>query len=161
MAALILILVRLALANANSVAPLQNCRIVTANCTKIRKESENDIQIKLCLAWSRPTDDDPISEFLKPIEDQSLPFSTAAFVFDGNLFWPEGELPPQTWRKFNSAIKSELINREDFLSFCNELTILLEMPKASLDLKNPGGIENVIIRQAEKLGVTTDRKSVV
>lgn len=73
---------------------------------KIRKESENDIQIKLCLAWSRPTDDDPISEFLKPIEDQSLPFSTAAFVFDGNLFWPEGELPPQTWRKFNSAIKS-------------------------------------------------------
>ena len=27
------------------------------------------------------------------------------------------------------------------------------MPKASLDLKNPGGIENVIIRQAEKLGV--------
>ena len=120
---------------------------------KIRKESEKDIQIKLCLAWSRPTDDDPISEFLKPTEDQSLPFSTVAFVFDGNLFWPEGELPPKTWRKFNSAIKSELINREDFLSFCNELTILLEMPKASLDLKNPGGIENVIIRQAEKLGV--------
>lgn len=27
------------------------------------------------------------------------------------------------------------------------------MPKASLDLKNPGGIENVIIRQVEKLGV--------
>ena len=33
MAALILILVRLTLANTNSVAPLQNCRIVTANCT--------------------------------------------------------------------------------------------------------------------------------
>lgn len=27
------------------------------------------------------------------------------------------------------------------------------MPKASLDLKNPGALENVIIRQTEKLGV--------
>lgn len=119
---------------------------------KTSKESGNDIQIKLCLAWNRPTDDQ-ITKFLKPIQDQSLPFSTVAFAFDGNLFWSEGELPPKTWRKFNSAVKSGLINREDFLSFCTELTIFLEMPKASLDLKNPGGIENVIIRQAEKLGV--------
>ena len=76
-----------------------------------------------------------------------------AFVFDGSLFWPEGELPPKTWRKFNLAIKSGLITREDFLAFCTELTIFLEMPKASLDLKNPGEIENVVIKQTEKLGV--------
>lgn len=120
---------------------------------KTRKEFENDTQIKLCLAWNRPTDDDPITEFLKPIQDNSLPFLTAAFVFDGNLFWPEGKLPPKTWRKFNSSIKSGLIDRENFLSFCNELTIILEMPKASLDIENPGGIENIIIRQTEKLGV--------
>lgn len=30
---------------------------------KRRKESEYDTQIKLCLAWNRPTDDDPIAEF--------------------------------------------------------------------------------------------------
>ncbi len=120
---------------------------------KTRKESENDTQIKLCLAWNRPIDDDPIVDFLKPIQDQSLPFSTVAFVFDGNLFWPGGKLPPKTWRKFNTAIKEGYIDREDFLSFCNELTIILEMPKASLDLKNPGGIENVIIKQVEKLGI--------
>ena len=119
---------------------------------KTSKESESDIQIKLCLAWNRPTDDQ-IAKFLKPVQDQSLPFSTVTFAFDGNLFWPEGELPPKTWRKFNLAVKSGLINREDFLSFCNALTIFLEMPKASLDLKNPGGIENVIIKQTEKLGV--------
>ena len=120
---------------------------------KTRKKSENDAQIKLCLAWDRPTYDDPIAEFLKPVQDQFLPFSTFAYSFDGDTFWPVGKLPPKTWRKFNSAIKAGLINREDFLSFCNELTIILEMPKASLDLKNPGGIENVIIRQAEKLGI--------
>ena len=120
---------------------------------KTRKESENDTKIKLCLAWNRPIDDDPIINFLKPIQDQSLPFSTIAFMFDGNLFWPEGKLPPKTWRKFNTAIKERNIDRKDFLSFCNEFTIILEMPKASLDLKNPGGIENVIIRQVEKLGV--------
>lgn len=120
---------------------------------KTRKESENDTQIKLCLAWNRPDDDDPIVEFLKPIQEQALPFSIVAYSFDGEGFWPVGNLPPKTWRKFNLAVKSGLIDREAFLSFCNELTIILEMPKASLDLKNPGGIENVIIRQAEKLGV--------
>ena len=45
---------------------------------KTRKESENDTKIKLCLAWNRPIDDDPIINFLKPIQDQSLPFSTIA-----------------------------------------------------------------------------------
>ena len=120
---------------------------------KTRKESENDTRIKLCLAWNRPTYDDPIVEFLKPISDQSLPFSNVAYSFEGEKFWPVGKFPPKTWRKFNSAIKAGFINREDFLSFSNELTIILEMPKASLDLKNPGGIENVLIRQVEKLGV--------
>lgn len=120
---------------------------------KMRKESENDTQIKLCLAWNRPTDDDPITEFLKPVQEQSLPFSVVAYSFDGDVFWPAEKLPPKGWRKFNTAIKSGLIDREAFLAFCNELTIILEMPKASLDLKNPGALENVIIRQTEKLGV--------
>ena len=120
---------------------------------KMRKESENDTQIKLCLAWSKPTDDDPIAEFLKPIQEQTFPFPVVAYSFDGELFWPVEKLPPKTWRKFNTAIKSGIIDREDFLSFCNELVIILEMPKASLDLKKPGALENVIICQAEKLGV--------
>ena len=120
---------------------------------KMRKESENDTQIKLCLAWNMPTDDDPITEYLKPIQEQSLPFSVAAYSFDGDVFWPAEKLPPKSWRKFNTAIKSGLIDREAFLAFCNDLTIILEMPKASLDLKNPGALENVIIRQTEKLGV--------
>lgn len=120
---------------------------------KMRKKSENDTQIKLCLAWNKPTDDDPIAAFLKPIQEQTLPFSVAAYSFDGEVFWPIEKLPPKKWRKFNTAIKSGLIDREEFLSFCNEFTIILEMPKASLDLKNPGTLENVIIRQVEKLGV--------
>lgn len=120
---------------------------------KRRKESEYDTQIKLCLAWNRPTDDDPIAEFLKPIQEQTLPFSVAAYSFDGEVFWSAESLSPKTWRKFNLAIKSGLIDREDFLSFCNELAIILEMPKASLDLKNPGALENIIIQQVEKLGV--------
>lgn len=120
---------------------------------KTRNKSENNIQIKLCLAWDRPIDSDPIMCFLHPIQDQSLPFSAIAYKFDGNLFWPEGKFPPKTWRKFNSAIKEKNINRKDFLLFCNEFSIILEMPKSTLDLKNPGGIENVIIRQVEKLGI--------
>lgn len=120
---------------------------------KNRRISEKDAKVKLCLAWDRPTIDDPITNFLRPIQEQFLPFSTITFVFDGNLFWPEEGLPPKTWRKFNSAIKAGLIDRESFLTFCNELSISLEMPKASLDLKNPGAIEKVIMMQAGKLGI--------
>lgn len=120
---------------------------------KTRKESEGITQMKLCLAWNKPADDDPIAEFLQPIQDKSLPFPATAYVFDGNLFWPVGKRPPNTWRKFNSEIKSKHISREEFLSFCNELTIIIDLPKASLDLKSPGSIESVMIRQVEKLGV--------
>lgn len=120
---------------------------------KTNKKLKNDTQVKLCLAWNRPNDDDPITEFMKPIQEHSFPFPIVAYSFDGEVFWPREKLPPKNWRKFNLAIKSGLISREDFLSFCKELTIVLEMPKASLDLKNPGDIENVIIRQVEKLGI--------
>mgnify|MGYP004538197255 CR=1 FL=1 len=118
-----------------------------------RKKFENDTQIMLCLAWDRPTDNDPVAKFLKPIQDHTLPFLITSYSFDGEAFWPEKGLPPKTWKKFNSAIKTDCIDRADFLSFCNELRIILEMPKASLDLKNPSGLENAIIRQVEKLGV--------
>ena len=120
---------------------------------KKRKESKDNTQVKLCLAWSRPNYDDPIATLLKPIQEHTMPFSVAAYSFDGEAFWPVENLPHKTWRKFNLAVEAGLINREDFLLFCNELTIILEMPKASLDLKNPGGMESVIIRQVEKLGV--------
>lgn len=36
---------------------------------KTRKESKNNTEIKLCLAWGRPADDDPIAKFLKPIQE--------------------------------------------------------------------------------------------
>ena len=86
---------------------------------KTRNKSENNIQIKLCLAWDRPIDSDPIMCFLHPIQDQSLPFSAIAYKFDGNLFWPEGKFPPKTWRKFNRAIKDRNINSVEFVLFCN------------------------------------------
>lgn len=120
---------------------------------KKRKENDEKTRIKLCLAWNRSSDDDSIVEFLKTIIVDSLPFSTVAYSFDGEKFWPEKKQPPKTWRKFNSAIKSEQIDRNEFLHFCKELEIITEMPKASLDLNNPSGLEKVLIRQVEKLGV--------
>lgn len=120
---------------------------------KKRRRTISDSKIKLCLAWDRPTPEDEILEFLKPISDESLPFSNIAYSFDGKKFWPEGKLPPNSWKKFNGEIKESSINREKFISFCDELTIILEMPKASLNLDNPGPIEKVLITQVEKLGV--------
>lgn len=117
------------------------------------KRTEKDTRIKLCLAWDRPTKEDEIVNFLKPVLEDSLPFSADAYLFDGEVFWPEEEQPPKTWRKFNKEIKLGQIAREDFLNFCKELSIIIEMPKASLDLNAPGEIESIIIRQVERLGV--------
>ena len=120
---------------------------------KKRKESGYTTQIKLCLAWNKPKEDDPLIEFLKPIEEHTLPFGVSAYSFAGEVFWPVEKRPPKTWKKFNTAIESGIIDRDEFLSFCRELSIILEMPKASLDLKNPAALENVIIQQVVKLGV--------
>lgn len=117
------------------------------------KREGNDAKIKLCLAWSKPEEDDKIIKYLKPIKDQSMPFPSVAYKFDGVLFWPEGKKPQNTWRKFNSEIQEGHIDRNEFISFCDELTIFIEMPKASLNIQNPGEIECVIIRQVEKLGI--------
>ena len=118
-----------------------------------RKTSNENTTIKLCLAWGKPVDNDEINKFLIPIFDQSLPFETLAYKFDGNAFWPENGKPPKLWKKFNSDIQAKQINRDDFLDFCSELTILLELPKASLDMDNAGELENTLSKQAEKLGV--------
>lgn len=120
---------------------------------KKRRRTISDSKIQLCLAWDRPTPDDEILEFLKAISDESFSFPNIAYLFDGKKFWPEGKLPPKQWRKFNEEIEKAKINREEFISFCDELTIILEMPKASLNLDNPGPIEKVLITQVEKLGV--------
>lgn len=118
-----------------------------------RKASNENTTIKLCLAWGKPVDDDEINQFLIPIYDQSLPFETLAYKFDGNAFWPEDGKPPKLWKKFNADIQAKQINRDDFLNFCSELTVLLELPKASLDMDNAGELENTLSKQTEKLGV--------
>jgi len=118
-------------ANGNDMIPALSALFTS---WKKRKESGYNTQIKLCLAWSKPKEDDPLADFLKPIEEHTLPFLVSAYSFDGESFWPIEKQPPKTWRKFNTAIKSGLIERDEFLCFCKELSIILEMPKASLDL---------------------------
>jgi len=123
------------------------------NSWKTRKDTKTITNIKLCLAWDRPSPEDPISQYLQRTNDDSLPFDNVSYSFDGQLFWLEGKNPPKTWKKFNSAINAGQINRDDFLSFCKELSIILEMPKASLDLKKPDSLEKVLLSQASKLGI--------
>ena len=60
------------------------------------KREGNDAKIKLCLAWSKPEEDDKIIKYLKPIKDQSMPFPSVAYKFDGVLLWPEGKKPQNT-----------------------------------------------------------------
>ncbi len=63
---------------------------------KTRKESENDTQIKLCLAWNRPDDDDPI------VDDLVLMWGVIRFIVNylKLLFHIRAELQKAFWTHF-------------------------------------------------------------
>lgn len=59
--------------------------------------------------------------------------------------------PLGTWIKLRRDIQGE--SREDFVKFCRDFRIIVEMPKASIKLDNPGQLENILLEQVRKLGV--------
>lgn len=112
-------------------------------------------EFRLCLAWDKPVDDD-IKNVLTPIQSETssfLDYSTKLFRINLDEIWEEDSEPLNTWTNFRNFVKDNSINRNDFKTFCDELIIELEFPKASLDFASPSYLENILYQQAEKLGV--------
>jgi len=110
-------------------------------------------EFRLCLSWQEPVDE--ILDVLR-IENgcQTFPkFPTTIYKIDGKKLWPENAEPLSSWRRFKSA--SHNIDRNLFLQFCESMIIEVLMPKFSLNLRQPGDLESVVLEQAKDLGIGT------
>jgi len=112
-------------------------------------------EFRLCLAWDEPVDDD-IKNILVPLLENFSSFenfSTKLYKINLENIWKDGEEPLGTWRSLKSFVSENNIDRNDFKSFCDSLIIELELPKASLKFNKPNDLENILYKQAEKLGI--------
>jgi len=114
-----------------------------------------DTEFRLCLAWEEPTEA-KIVKVLEPISDSYSSFSniqTKLFKINLDALWEKNPEKFNQWTSLKNYVRDNKVNRNDFNDFCNELIIEVELPKASLNFSAPSTLENILIEQAEKIGI--------
>ncbi|UTJ06208.1 hypothetical protein [Arcobacter roscoffensis] len=112
-------------------------------------------EFRLCLAWDEPTEDN-IKKVLAPLSDGKSSFSnftTKLFKIDLDVLWEENPEKFNRWDSLKRYVRENSVERDDFKKFCDELIIEIELPKASLNISNPSDLENILLKQAERLGI--------
>ncbi len=111
-------------------------------------------EFRLCLAWDEPTADN-IKRVLVPFAvESSFPnFATKLYRINLDNLWEENPEKFNRWDSLKKFVQKNDINRDDFKLFCDSLVIELELPKASLKFNAPNDLENILVQQAEKLGI--------
>jgi thymidylate kinase len=112
-------------------------------------QGKNDAQYTLCLRWDEPDEAD-ILEFLQISNPEaSLPgVPVSAYRINPSALWPEDGMP--AW----DQLGANGLSRKDFVELCDRLTIETQWPKASLDLTQPGLLENWLIETlGERVGI--------
>lgn len=114
-------------------------------------ENSRKDDIRLCLAWNEPID--KLKTFLKTVSAPKTfeNFSTKVFQIDIDILWKKGKSPDKSWRKFQT--ESSTINRRDFETFCSQFIIEMEFPKISSNKEFTGDLEQILLKQIEKLGI--------
>lgn len=124
-------------------------------------EAWNDLrtpetEFRLCLAWNAPVDEDEDIKRILTIQNNSSSFNnypTKLFKINLDNLWETNPEKFNRWNNFGRYVKEKLVNRDLFQTFCDELVIELELPKASLDFTKPSDLEKILIDQAGKLGI--------
>jgi hypothetical protein len=113
-----------------------------------------DSEFRLCLAWDEPTDDN-IKRVLEPysVEASFDNFSTKLYRINLDNLWEENPVKFNQWTSLKNYVNDNNINRNDFKIFCDSLIVELELPKASLKFNAPSDLENILLVQAERLGI--------
>ncbi|HEH9749455.1 TPA: NACHT domain-containing protein, partial [Pasteurella multocida] len=116
-------------------------------------------EFRLCLAWDEPIDDNIKGVLIEQSSDISsfATFPTKIFKIDLDKLWIECTDSNTSnfngWNSLKNHVIKYKIDRQDFKKFCDELIIEVAFPKASLDFNRPDNLENILIEQAEKLGI--------
>jgi hypothetical protein len=109
------------------------------------------LDIRLCLAWNEPKD-----ELLNILDIQNkqktfINHDTTLYRVNVEKLWPKNKKPIEKWRRFRT--KSNGIQRDEFVKFCEAFTIEIDFPKFSLSIYEPGQLEKIILDQVDRLGI--------
>lgn len=113
-----------------------------------------ETEFRLCLAWDEPVSDD-ITRVLTQQKDNSSfeNYPTKVYKINLDKLWEANSENFNRWDSFKKYIKENNLKRDIFNQFCNELLIEVSLPKASLKFDKPGGLERILIEQAERIGI--------
>lgn len=122
-----------------------------------------NIDIRLCLAWEFLEDSQEL-DFLTELDVKNYYQSEDVKVLKIDLesIWPSGGSPISSWRRLRN--KASEINRVEFAKFIDDLTIEVNLPKASADFGNPGRLESLLVSNLKLFGVgkyPNNKKSVI
>ncbi|MDF7816776.1 hypothetical protein P1X15_04180 [Runella sp. MFBS21] len=107
---------------------------------------------KVGLAWDEPIPDDPIYKVLIHLSNyESLLPGTTCYQFDCEVLWPEEGEVLSSWSALKKESKS--IDRKLFKSFLDCLIIEVGLPKSSLLQDYTYGLENLLARTIEMIGI--------
>ena len=107
---------------------------------------------KVGLAWDEPIPGDPIYKVLVHLPNcESLLPGTTCHQFDCDLLWPEEGEVLSSWSALKKQSKS--IDRKLFKSFLECLIIEVGLPKSSLLQDYTYGLENLLARIIEMIGI--------
>ncbi len=99
-------------------------------------------EYRICASMGTPRD----FAFVDLLEPSSIDpsfdgYITKLYRLNTDKIWPEGQ--SALWEPLE---KARDINRQDFVDFSKKLVIELECPRASLDLRSPGQLEELLLR---------------
>ncbi|WP_428019464.1 hypothetical protein [Arcobacter sp.] len=117
--------------------------------------NSDESEFRLCLAWDEPTEPN-IKNVLTPLTNTKSSFSnfrTKLFKINLDVLWEEHPEKFNRWDSLKRYVRDKHVVRDDFKKFCDELIIEIELPKASLNISKPSDLENILLEQAEKLGI--------
>lgn len=114
-------------------------------------EKEKIKDIRLCLAWGEPIDDELIKVLIIADTNKSFKnYKTSQYKINVDKLWKNNK-PLNSWKRL--GVESKNIDKQLFIEFCKNLVIEVEFPKFSLDFDKPNDLEVLILRQVEQLGI--------
>src|SRR5690606_14976155 len=78
---------------------------------------------------------------------------TKVYQINLDLLWEENPETFNRWDSLRRYVKNNNTDRNEFVDFCNDLLIEVNLPKASLKFENPSDLEVILIGQAQRLGI--------
>lgn len=126
---------------------------------QLKQKYPDNNNFYLCTSWRKPDEKDSLCNVLKTVNLDNVMFlktirsympDTLFYQIDADVLWPSGETPQKGWNRLKNV--ADNIDREEFVSFCNNFTICVQLPIASMDIHNPGSLERILMGMASKMG---------